>query len=88
MLDTELIKQWGNEESDYFQKNIGISQRDGLSAIEFTLYMSNAIYKQNNTYYDELQHKEGHNGINLEYAYNISAVTTDRHPVVHIKNTI
>ena len=42
--DTQLNVRCGKAESDSFQTDIGVPQGDGLSANEFTLYLSNAIY--------------------------------------------
>ena len=44
MLNAQLNVQCGNAESDSLQTDIGVPQGDGLSANEFTLYLSNAVY--------------------------------------------
>ena len=77
MLDIELTIRCGNKESESFKTDIGIPQGDGLSANKFTLYLSNALYKQSNKYWNELQHKNEHICINVDYADDITAVITD-----------
>ena len=67
--------------------DIGIPQRGGLSAEEYPL-VSNALYKQNNKYRDELQHKDEHIGINLDYGDDMFPVITIRYTITHIENTI
>ena len=87
MLDTELTIRCRNKESESFKMDIGIPQGDGLSSIELTLYLSNALNKQGK-YRDELQQKDKHIRLNLEYADDTLAVTTDNYTVTHIKSTI
>ena len=43
-----LTARCETEESDLFKIDTEVPQGDGLSAIEFTLYLARALYKENN----------------------------------------
>ena len=101
MLKTELTIRCGNEESSFFSTDIGVPQGDGLSANEFTLYLSNALYKQEQNDHNKdifrprflLEHNyakyiDQHIRINQEYADDMSIITTDPHTISNIKDKV
>ena len=102
MINTKIQVRCGNTKSEIFTTDTGVPQGDGLSANEFTFYLSKALYNlkhEDHNYNPKIFKTPAHVlhdhfyckptnseiNINMEYADDISFLTTDINTIEHTK---